>query len=160
MVDCFSRADRSRLMGRIRNENSAPEIVVAAIVRRLGFRIRRHARNLPGSPDLVVDRARTVVFVHGCFWHRHSCPRGESLPETRQKYWTNKFRENVGRDRRSVRALRASGWRVITAWECQTRARRRLRLEMRLRRLLEREKAVDPVALAPKAPAPKPPAGR
>src|SRR5262249_41709699 len=107
-----------------------------SIIRRYGLRLRLHVTALPGSPDIVIDSAKTVVFVHGCFWHRHSCARGKSRPATRSAFWLAKFGDNVRRDRRSARLLRKSGWRVVVVWGCQVTRTNRLRLEGRLVRLL------------------------
>lgn len=136
MADRLTRIERSDLMGRIRGRDTTPERTVRAIVRRMGFKTRLHVARLPGSPDIVVDAARTAVLVHGCFWHRHSCARGESQPTTRSAFWTAKFQDNVRRDRRAARALRRSGWSVIIVWECQIRRSTRYLLERRLERFL------------------------
>lgn len=135
-MDSLSRAERSAVMARIGPRNTTPELTVLAIVRRLGFRPGRYVRRLPGSPDVVVTAVRTVVFVHGCFWHRHHCRRGASQPSTRPDFWREKFRDNVRRDRRTARALRRLGWRVLTVWECQVKPSNAARLENRLNRLL------------------------
>jgi DNA mismatch endonuclease (patch repair protein) len=100
----------------------------------LGYRFRLHRRNLPGSPDLVLPRLRTAIFVHGCFWHRHSGCRFATMPSTRRRFWKEKFDRNVQRDRRSAAALRRLGWSVITVWECELRHPDRARA--RLGRLL------------------------
>ncbi|MEW6321501.1 MAG: DNA mismatch endonuclease Vsr [Acidobacteriota bacterium] len=136
MSDGLSRTERSELMSRIRDRDTTPERKLRAIVRRLGFKARLHVTRLPGSPDIVVDAARTAIFAHGCFWHRHSCARGESRPTTRAAFWSAKFQDNVRRDRRAARALRRLGWRVIVVWECRLRRAEIPRLERRLGRLL------------------------
>jgi DNA mismatch endonuclease (patch repair protein) len=107
-------------MRAIRGENTRPEKRVRSALHRLGYRFRLHATNLPGSPDVVLTRHRTVVFVHGCFWHQHArCPRA-TTPATRVEFWNEKFRKNRLRDRRVVRALVRLGWRVIIVWECES----------------------------------------
>lgn len=110
-------------MARIRSTGTRPERVAHAALRAAlrgsGLRLQRHVRGLPGSPDLVVPGARLVVFVHGCFWHRHAGCRLSSTPSTRRAFWSAKFAANQRRDRRVARALRARGWRVITLWECR-----------------------------------------
>lgn len=136
MADLLSKRQRSELMARIRGRNTSPERVVRGIIRHAGFKYRLHAAKLPGSPDIVVESARTVIFVHGCFWHRHSCPRGVSCPATRTEFWQTKFAQNIRRDRRTARALRRMGWSVIVVWECQTASANRLRLSSRLHRIL------------------------
>lgn len=94
---------------------------------RMGYRFRLHVRNLPGSPDIVLPRYRTVILVHGCFWHRHKHCRFAYTPKSRTQFWQEKFRSNLARDRRTARALRTLGWRVLVVWECQTRDAMRLR---------------------------------
>ena len=90
------------------------------MLHKLGYRFRLHRRDLPGSPDIVLPRYETVIFVHGCFWHRHTCGNGRDVPKTRTDFWLTKFQENRRRDRRKARKLRSYGWRVVTIWECQT----------------------------------------
>ena len=107
-------------MARVRGKDSKPEIAVRRCVHRLGYRYRLHCRNLPGSPDLVFPRLRKVIFVHGCFWHRHrGCPR-TTMPRTRANYWATKFMANVKRDARVRGRLRRADWDVMIVWECQT----------------------------------------
>jgi DNA mismatch endonuclease (patch repair protein) len=110
------------LMGRVAQKGSAPEMVVRRALHRAGLRFRLHRRDLPGTPDLVLPRWRAVVFVHGCFWHRHpGCPAA-SMPATRAFFWAEKFAANVARDRRVQAALKAAGWNVHVVWECETRS--------------------------------------
>ena len=132
--DPLSPAQRSALMARIRGKDTTPERLVRSLVHGLGYRFRLHRRNLPGSPDLVLPRLRTAIFVHGCFWHRHSGCRFATMPSTRLRFWKEKFDRNVHRDRRSAAALRRLGWSVITVWECELRHPERTRA--RLGRLL------------------------
>lgn len=136
MPDRFTPAERSAVMRAVKSTDTSPELVVRRIAHALGFRYRLHDRRLPGSPDLVFAGRRKVIFVHGCFWHRHRCPAGRSLPATRQDYWTAKFARNVARDRRHTRALQQAGWRVLVVWECQTRRAAQARLRARLERFL------------------------
>ena len=135
-MDQLTPAHRSWNMSRIRGRDTVPELVVRSVLHRLGYRFRLHDRNLPGRPDIVLTRFRTVVFVHGCFWHRHPRCRFAYTPRSRVPFWLQKFQQNVERDTRFVRALRGEGWQVVTIWECQTRDR--ARLGGRLRRCLER----------------------
>lgn len=123
-------------MSRIRGRDTRPEKLVRSVLHRLGFRFRLHRRDLPGRPDIVLPHWRTVIFVHGCFWHRHSgCPFAYE-PKTRRAFWKRKFSENLRRDAAQARKLRRAHWRVITVWECETRNVERLavRLEAALRR--------------------------
>lgn len=123
-------------MSRIPNKNTTPERVVRSALHRMGFRFRLHRSDLPGKPDIALPKHRTVVFVHGCFWHRHAGCRYSYTPKTRTAFWMQKFRCNVQRDRAVLRALRQLGWRVLTVWECQTHESDQLR--GRLERLMER----------------------
>ena len=105
-------------MASIKSKNTKPEMLVRKQVFAAGFRYRLHARNLPGKPDLVLERYNVVIFVHGCFWHGHKCLNGK-LPETNRDFWQEKFARNIKNDKRAARALRAKGWKVVTIWECQ-----------------------------------------
>lgn len=119
MVDYLSPEARSSLMSRIRGKNTRPEITVRRIVHALGHRFRLHCRDLPGTPDLVFRGMRKVIFVHGCFWHRHDdCPQAYN-PKSRQDFWREKFRLNKRRDRAHARQLDRSGWDVLVVWECE-----------------------------------------
>lgn len=119
MADRLTREARSRNMARIRGSNTMPERQVRSILHAAGLRFRVHAKGLPGRPDIVLRSRRSVVFVHGCFWHRHGGCRFATSPSTNADFWRNKFAENVARDARNVSALKKNGWRVYTIWECQ-----------------------------------------
>lgn len=121
MTDIVNAARRSEMMSRIKGRNTKPELIVRRIAHGLGFRFRLHRRDLPGSPDLVFPRYQAVVFVHGCFWHRHDGCRYAYRPKSSIPFWTKKFEENVARDVRSERALRDLGWRVLVIWECEAK---------------------------------------
>ena len=138
MTDVFSPAERSRVMSRIRGRDTKPELQIRSMLHRLGYRFRLHRRDLPGSPDIVLPKHRTVIFVHGCFWHRHPGCRYSTTPATRARFWRLKFERNVERDGESTRSLRRAGWRVITIWECEVRklARHPERIGRRLHRAL------------------------
>ena len=126
---------RSKLMARVRQKGSAPELVVRAILRQQGHRFRTNAKELPGSPDIYAPWAKLAVFVHGCFWHRHRRCRACTTPKEHRGFWVEKFRQNVARDKRKVRQLRRLGYRVLTVWECQVKSLSKLaRLERRLDR--------------------------
>ncbi|MBS0461625.1 MAG: DNA mismatch endonuclease Vsr [Proteobacteria bacterium] len=132
MVDVVDAATRSRMMSGIRGRNTRPELLVRSFLHRAGLRFRLHVR-LPGKPDLVFPKYRTVVFVHGCFWHRHAGCRLASIPATNRRFWEEKFEANVARDRRITRQLRREGWHVLVAWECEDSA---ASLNTLLRRIL------------------------
>ena len=120
-MDRLSKKKRSWNMSRIHGRDTGPERAVRSILHRLGYRFRLHSRSLPGRPDVVLPKYETAVFVHGCFWHRHSrCPFAYT-PKSRTEFWSKKFADNVARDRRAARTLRALGWRVLVVWECELR---------------------------------------
>lgn len=123
-MDVLSRRQRSYCMSRIRGKNTKPEMAVRSIVRSLGYRYRLHAASVPGKPDLVLTGQRKLIFVHGCFWHRHRCRLGRVTPATNTSFWLEKFAGNVARDRRVRRRLRAKGWKSLVVWECQVRSAR------------------------------------
>jgi DNA mismatch endonuclease, patch repair protein len=119
MADHISNARRSWNMSRIRSGNTRPELLVRSFLHRVGLRFRLHNRTLLGCPDLVFSQARTAVFVHGCFWHRHGGCRLATTPGTNTKFWQNKFRDNVDRDSRVMAQLENLGWNVEIVWECE-----------------------------------------
>lgn len=119
--------ERSAIMAKVKGKNTKPELVVRRAAHGLGYRFRLHRRNLPGSPDLVFSGRKAVIFVHGCFWHRHVGCRKCTSPRTRSEFWQAKFEANVARDSRNLAALEGNGWRVLTIWECETRDPKALR---------------------------------
>ena len=119
MVDRLSPAQRSALMSRVRGKDTAPELKVRRLLHQLGYRFRLHQRNLPGSPEIVVKRHRTAIFVHGCFWHGHEGCRRSQLPETRRDFWEAKINRNIERDSRAAAELGSLGLRVLVLWECE-----------------------------------------
>lgn len=121
------RSQRSELMSRVRVRHTAPEIALRRALHAAGLRYRLHTKDLPGRPDIVFPGKRVAVFVHGCFWHGcDQCDRGLRRPKTNTSYWANRLAENRARDRASEQSLLASGWRVTTVWECETRDASRL----------------------------------
>jgi len=129
-MDVVSPEVRSRMMSGIRGKNTQPELIVRSLVHRLGLRFRLHGKGLPGRPDLVLSRHRTVILVHGCFWHRHSCGLA-AVPRTRPEFWAAKFDANVRRDARNKAALEALGWRIVEVWECEVRDLESLAMRIR-----------------------------
>jgi DNA mismatch endonuclease (patch repair protein) len=130
-----SSPDRSALMSRVRQKGTTPELIVRSILRRKGRVFLSNGRPLPGSPDVYDQRRKWAIFVHGCFWHRHSRCAACTTPKTNSEFWLDKFERNRSRDRRKVRNLRGLGYKVLTVWECQVTARgKRARLEDRLDR--------------------------
>src|SRR5579859_3210417 len=114
-------------MARVHSKNSRPELLVRKLIFGLGYRYRLHAKDLSGQPDLVFRKLRRVVFVHGCFWHRHNACSLARLPKSRLDFWIPKLEGNRRRDQRIRRALKKEGWKVLTIWECQVKNRDRLR---------------------------------
>lgn len=121
MVDTISPEYRSEIMSRVRAKDTKPEMVVRRMVHAAGYRYRLHVRDLPGKPDLVFPARRKVVFVNGCFWHRHMNCAFARLPKSRTGFWTEKLERNRERDERNIEALRELGWDVLTVWECEVR---------------------------------------
>lgn len=119
MTDRITPERRSWNMSRIRSKDTGPEKRLRSLLHRAGFRFRLHAAALPGTPDIILPRFRTVIFVHRCYWHRHAGCGNATTPGTRTDFWLKKFHGTVERDQRSVEQLRTEGWRVITVWECQ-----------------------------------------
>lgn len=121
MSDVHTKEQRSRNMAAIRSKNTKPEMIVRKIAHSLGFRYRLHRRDLPGKPDLVFPRSKKIIFVHGCFWHMHSCQYGNVIPKTNTAFWRRKRTSNVERDRRNKLDLKKLGWQILVIWECQTK---------------------------------------
>ncbi len=110
---------RSRNMSAIKSKNTKPEIAVRKILHSMGYRFRLHRKDLPGSPDIVLPKYKTVIFVHGCFWHRHENCKYASTPKTRKEFWESKFKANVKRDKENQEKIKNIGWQSVVIWECQ-----------------------------------------
>lgn len=120
-MDTLTRKERSQRMALIKSVNTKPEMRVRRLLFSLGYRYRIHKTDLPGKPDIVLRKHKTVIFVNGCFWHRHKNCRYSRTPESNLKYWLPKLAKNKANDRKNHAELRARGWEVIVIWECQTR---------------------------------------
>ena len=118
-MDVLTREERHRCMSAICGQDTAPEMRLRKALHALGYRYRLHPASLPGKPDLVFPGRRKLIFVNGCFWHRHNCKSGRSAPSTRKSFWSAKLQKNAQRDRKNVRILRKLGWGVLVVWECQ-----------------------------------------
>lgn len=121
MTDIVDSQTRSRMMSGIRGKNTKPELALRRSLHALGLRYRLHAKGVPGKPDIVMPKYGAVIFVHGCFWHRHAGCRYATVPTTRPEFWTDKFNANVVRDAAVQSALQEAGWRTATVWECALR---------------------------------------
>lgn len=137
-MDSLSPLERSAVMARVRSKNSRPEMVVRRLVYALGYRYRLHRKDLPGCPDLVFGPRRKVIFVHGCFWHRHTGCALARMPKSRVDFWEPKLTANKERDGKNRRVLLREGWKVLTIWECQLHDT--ARVESKIRRFLDAER--------------------
>lgn len=118
MADNHTKEIRSMNMSHIRSTNSQPEEIVRKYLFSKGLRYRKNARTLPGKPDIVLKKYKTVIFVNGCFWHKHDCGRFV-MPKSNTEYWSQKINRNIDRDKANISQLKALGWRVLVIWECQ-----------------------------------------
>lgn len=108
-------------MSRIRGKDTKPEIIVRSMLHKMGYRFKLHRKDLPGTPDIVLPKYKTVIFVHGCFWHRHKRCKFAYTPKSRVKFWIDKFDGNIKRDKKHQKQLKAQGWNVIVLWECEVK---------------------------------------
>lgn len=129
-MDRISAKHRSWNMSRIRGRDTKPELIVRSVIHHLGYRFSLRRRDVPGRPDLVLPRHNLVLFVHGCFWHRHVKCRFAYLPKSNVAFWLEKFHRNVERDAEVRRELQRLGWRVVVIWECETEGLDRLALRL------------------------------
>jgi DNA mismatch endonuclease, patch repair protein len=136
MVDVLTPEQRRLNMSRIRGKDTKPEMIVRRLLHSMGFRYRLHRRELPGCPDLVFPARKKAIFVHGCYWHMHSCRYGQVAPATNAEFWAAKRKANVARDQRNQVKLADAGWTSITVWECETKDV--AKIGVRLRKFLQR----------------------
>ena len=120
-MDIISEERRSWNMSRIKGKDTKPELVVRSILHKMGYRFRLHKKELPGKPDIVLPKYKAVIFVHGCFWHRHKGCKYAYNPKSRVSFWKNKFAETVKRDKQHLKQLKENGWEVFIVWECETK---------------------------------------
>lgn len=121
MVDMVHPGRRSEIMRRITGKDTTPEMVVRRLLFRMGYRFRIHRKDLPGKPDVVLPRFRTVFFIHGCFWHGHGCSPKNRRPKSNIDYWNSKIDRNIKRDSVNIEKLQSLGWKAVVVWECETR---------------------------------------
>lgn len=119
MVDIFSKDKRSNIMSRVKGKNTKPELMVRTLLHKMGYRFRLHQKDLPGKPDIILKKYKTVIFVHGCYWHRHDCKRGQSLPSSNKEFWKKKFQGTIERDEKACKQLKDLGWNVGIVWQCE-----------------------------------------
>jgi DNA mismatch endonuclease (patch repair protein) len=119
MADVHSKEIRSYNMSQIKGKNTKPELLVRKFLHKNGFRYRLHVKDLPGKPDIVLLKYKTVIFIHGCFWHGHEGCRYYVVPKTRTEWWLNKINGNINNDRKAESTLQAAGWKTINIWECE-----------------------------------------
>lgn len=129
-MDTLSPEERSERMSRVRSRNTSPEMLTLHLARKLGYRFQLHSKNLPGRPDLVFVGRRKVIFVHGCFWHRHNRCALARLPKSNQDFWASKFDQNRRRDASNRAALTRLGWTSLVIWECELRDPVKVMLKM------------------------------
>lgn len=122
MTDHVEPRKRSEIMRAVRSKSTGPELVVRSAAHRMGLRFRLHRKDLPGSPDIVLPGKMTVIFVHGCYWHRHANCEKATTPKSNTAFWQEKFDRNVIRDKKNIADLRKLGWRVIVLWQCQVKS--------------------------------------
>jgi len=118
MADVHSKETRSYNMSRIKGKNTKPEMLVRKFLHANGYRYKLHDKSLPGKPDIVLPKYKTVIFVHGCFWHGHSNCKYYVVPKTKTDWWLNKINGNIANDTKALKALKKEGWEIITIWEC------------------------------------------
>lgn len=121
-MDRLTPAQRSSLMSNVRGKDTRAERTVRSLLHRMGYRFRLHKKELPGTPDIVLPKYKAVIFVHGCFWHRHPNCSKTTTPKSHTEFWQTKFAQNVERDARVARELKSSGWKVLIVWECELKA--------------------------------------
>lgn len=139
MVDTFTRDFRSQVMRRIRSVNTKAELIVRSLLHRAGFRFRLNDKNLPGKPDIVLPRHKTVIFVHGCFWHGHENCREGRRPKSNTEYWNKKLDRNLFRDLSNAELLKSLGWKCIVVWECELKNKETLQKRLILELSHERK---------------------
>ena len=135
MADVHDKITRSYNMSRIRATNTKPEMLVRKFLHAQGFRYKLHDKTLPGKPDLVLPKYKTIIFIHGCFWHGHTHCKYFVVPKTRTDWWLNKINTNCTNDSKAIKTLKKEGWKVITIWECELKP---TQIEKNLLRLLNK----------------------
>lgn len=125
-MDKLSTEERSQLMAKVKSKDTKPELMVRKLIFSLGYRYRLHSRKLPGNPDLVFAGKRKIIFIHGCFWHRHEGCKHATTPQSRKEYWDKKFARTIERDKATLEELKQLGWNCLVIWECELKDRETL----------------------------------
>lgn len=126
-MDTVSKEKRREIMSKVGGKNTGPEIKVRKLLHSMGYRFRLQRKDLPGKPDIVLPKYKTIIFVHGCFWHGHDCKMGKNRPKSNSEYWENKINNNIDRDKKNISLLNNYGWNVLIVWECQIRNTEKLK---------------------------------
>lgn len=135
-MDVFDKETRGRIMSRIKNKDTKPELLVRSIIHKLGFRFRKNRTDLPGRPDIVLPRFRKIIFVHGCFWHGHKNCKRASLPSTNREFWEDKITNNKTRDGSNYRQLKKLGWSYLVLWQCDLKKKNEEEISKRISKFL------------------------
>lgn len=135
MADVFDKDKRSQIMSHVKNKSTTPEVRLRSILHKAGYRFRINRKDLPGKPDIVLPKYKVIIFVNGCFWHGHSCKRGQR-PQTNIQFWNEKIGKNIERDKIVAKRLEDLGWRVLTIWECEIKKKQEDVLISRIRDFL------------------------
>ncbi len=139
MTDSLTKKHRSWNMGRIKSHDTKPELVVRSLLHSMGFRFRLHKKDLPGRPDIVLPKYRTVIFVHGCFWHRHEGCKYAYTPKSRIEFWKEKFQGTITRDKKNIKDLKKHDWKVVVVWECEIRDIEKLKKKLKTKLSADQE---------------------
>ena len=139
-MDIFDKDKRSSIMSRVKSKDTKPEILVRSVIHRMGFRFRKNRVDLPGKPDIVLSKARKIIFVNGCFWHGHKNCKRASRPSSNKSIWSTKLDMNIQRDKKNIVLLKKQGWHILIIWQCQIRDE--IRLMYRIKRFLTTNNAV------------------
>ncbi|MGA2915455.1 MAG: very short patch repair endonuclease [Sedimentisphaerales bacterium] len=126
MADTLTQAQRRLCMSQNKGKNTIPEVFIRKVTNSLGYRYSLHRKKLPGCPDMVFPKRKKVIFINGCFWHRHTCKKGRSMPATRKKFWQQKFKRTIERDKKNKNELKKLGWKILVIWECQIKNRQKI----------------------------------
>jgi DNA mismatch endonuclease (patch repair protein) len=140
-MDIFSKSKRSDIMSKVSDKDTKPEILVRKYLFSKGFRYRKNVNDLSGKPDIVLPKYKTIIFIHGCFWHGHENCEAAKLPTSNIEYWTKKVSSNIKRDSQNIQSLNALGWNIIIVWECELKTKKReQRLELLVSGIMENKK--------------------